>query len=55
MVRPKWTGQAENLRDKHPSAEVALLSNAVGHALFVDDPAGFEARLRDFLRRRVWP
>lgn len=55
MVRPKWTGQAENVRDKHPSAEVALLSNAVGHALFVDDPAGFEARLRDFLRRRVWP
>lgn len=55
MVRPKWTGQAENVRDKHPSAEVVLLSNAVGHALFVDDPAGFEARLRDFLRRRVWP
>ncbi|MCX7378261.1 MAG: alpha/beta hydrolase [Alphaproteobacteria bacterium] len=55
MVRPKWTGQAENVRAKHPSAEVVLLDNSVGHALFVDDPAGFEARLRDFLRRRVWP
>lgn len=54
MVRPKWTGQAENVRAKHPSAEVMVLDNTVGHALFVDDPAGFEARLRDFLRRRVW-
>jgi microsomal epoxide hydrolase len=55
MVRPKWTGQAQNVRAKHPSAEVVLLDNSVGHALFVDDPAGFEARLTDFLRRRVWP
>lgn len=55
MVRPKWTGQAENVRAKHPSAEVILLDNSVGHALFVDDPTGFDNRLRDFLRRRVWP
>ena len=55
MVRPKWTGQAENVRAKHPSAEVVLLDHSVGHALFVDDAPGFDARLRDFLRRRVWP
>ena len=54
MVRPKWTGQAENVRSKHPSADVVVLDNSVGHALFVDDPAGFEARLREFLHRRVW-
>ena len=54
IVRPKWTGQAENVRARHPSAEVILLDNSVGHALFVDDPAGFDTRLRDFLRRRVW-
>lgn len=55
MVRPKWAGQAENVRAKRSNAEVVVLENSVGHALFVDDPAGFEARLRDFLRRRVWP
>jgi len=55
MVRPKFAGQANNVRAKHPSAEVMMLDNSVGHALFVDDAAGFEARLRDFLRRRVWP
>jgi len=54
MVRPKWAGQAENVRARHPSAEVEILDNSVGHALFVDDAPGFEARLRDFLRRRVW-
>ncbi|MCC6718902.1 MAG: alpha/beta hydrolase [Acetobacteraceae bacterium] len=55
LVRPKFAGQAANVRAHHPSAEVVVLTNAVGHALFVDDPAGFDARLRDFLRRRVWP
>ena len=54
MVRPKWAGQAENVRAKHPSAEVVVLDNSVGHALFVDDAAGFDARLRDFIARRVW-
>ncbi len=54
LVRPKWAGQAENVRAKHPSAEAVVLDNSVGHALFVDDAPGFDARLRDFLRRRVW-
>lgn len=55
LVRPKFAGQAANLRARHPSAEAVVLENGVGHALFVDDPAGFERILRDFLRRRVWP
>jgi non-heme chloroperoxidase len=55
MVRPRWAEQAANVRAKHPSAEVAQLDRSVGHAMFVDDPAGFEARLTDFMRRRIWP
>lgn len=55
LVRPKFAGQAANLRARHASAEAVVLGPKVGHALFVDDPAGFEAVLRDFIRRRVWP
>ncbi len=55
LVRPKFAGQAANLRAKHPSAEAVVLETGVGHALFVDDPAGFERLLTDFIRRRVWP
>jgi len=54
LVRPKWAGQAENVRTRHPSAEAVVLDNSVGHDLIVDDAPGFDARLRDFLRRRVW-
>ena len=54
IVRPKWAGQAENVRARHRSAEVVVLDNSVGHALFVDDAAGFDARLRDFIGRRIW-
>jgi microsomal epoxide hydrolase len=55
LVRPKFAGQAANLRARHPSAEAVVLESGVGHALFVDDPAGFERLLGDFIRRRVWP
>ncbi len=54
VVTPRFAGQAENLRRHHPTAE-AVVMTGVGHALFVDDPARFDALLGDFIRRRVWP
>lgn len=54
VVRPKFAGQAQNLGRNHPSAESVVLSNDVGHALFVDDPAGFNALVLDFIHRKVW-
>lgn len=54
VVRPKFAGQAENLGRNHPTAESVVLSNDVGHALFVDDPARFNALVLDFIRRKVW-
>jgi microsomal epoxide hydrolase len=53
MVRPTFAGQATNLAAHDPVAESVVLRN-VGHALFVDDPAQFDALLEDFIRRRVW-
>lgn len=53
-VRPAFAGQAENLERNDPAAETVLFENA-GHAMFVDDPARFNAMVSDFLRRRVWP
>lgn len=55
VVRPKFAGQAQNLARNHPGAETVELGNDVGHALFVDDPARFNAILADFIRRKVWP
>ena len=54
VVRPRWTAQAENLVNKHKSAEMALFADA-GHALFVDEAARFNARLADFIHRKIWP
>jgi non-heme chloroperoxidase len=54
VVRPWLSGQATNLRLHHPNAE-AVVMHGVGHALFVDDPARFDALVRDFIHRRVWP
>ncbi len=53
LVRPRFAGQAGNLAAHHPLAETMVLTG-VGHALFVDDPARFDAILQDFIRRRVW-
>jgi microsomal epoxide hydrolase len=55
IVRPKFAGQARNLERKHPSAEVMVWGNEVGHAMFVDAPGRFNAAVQDFLARRVWP
>jgi microsomal epoxide hydrolase len=53
LVTPRFAGQAINLVTHHPSAE-AVRFNDLGHAMFVDDPARFDAQLWDFIRRRVW-
>jgi microsomal epoxide hydrolase len=53
VVTPRLAGQAENLRLHDPVAESVVLQG-VGHALFVDDPARFNALVLDFVRRRVW-
>ena len=54
VVRPRFAAQAANLAAKDPIAETAEFSTA-GHALFVDEPARFNALLADFIRRRIWP
>ncbi len=53
LVTPRFAGQAENLRLHDPSAESVVL-RGVGHAMFVDDPARFDALVGDFIRRRIW-
>lgn len=54
VVRPRWASQAENLMHRRPGTETEIFTNA-GHALFVDEPARFNALLDGFVRRRVWP
>jgi non-heme chloroperoxidase len=54
VVTPRLAGQAANLQMHHPAAESVVMTG-VGHALFVDDSARFDALVRDFVRRRVWP
>ena len=54
VVTPRLAGQAENLAAHDPLAETAVFADA-GHALFVDDAERFDAMLRDFIERRVWP
>ena len=53
IVRPRLAGQAGNLEAHHPGAESVVLYE-VGHALFIDEPARFDAILQDFIRRRIW-
>ena len=54
VVRPRWAPQAENLMRRRPGTETEIFTSA-GHALFVDEPARFNALLDGFVRRRVWP
>ncbi|HET6308753.1 MAG TPA: alpha/beta hydrolase [Rhodopila sp.] len=53
-IRPQWEAQGQNLLRKRPDTEVEVFSDA-GHALFVDDPARFNAVLDHFLERCAWP
>jgi microsomal epoxide hydrolase len=54
VVRPRWVAQGQNLVRNRPDTEMEVF-NDVGHALFVDEPARFNAVTEQFLRRRVWP
>lgn len=54
LVRPWLAAQGANLQAARPGTEVAVFPHA-GHALFIDDPARFDALLRRFIRRKVWP
>lgn len=53
IVRPGLAGQAANVARNDPAAETVVLRN-VGHAMFVDDPARFDALLLAFIQQRVW-
>ena len=49
-VTPQFAAQAANLKRNRPGTEIAVFRNA-GHALFVDEPARFNALLADFVAR----
>ncbi len=53
VVTPRWSAQAANLEAHRPNAESVVMRH-VGHAMFVDDPARFDAVLTQFIRSRVW-
>jgi len=48
VVTSRLKGQAENLQRKRPSTRTAVFDDA-GHALFVDEPARFNALMDEFL------
>ena len=50
VVTPQFAEQAKNLKRNRPATEIAVFENA-GHALFVDEPARFDALLADFVSR----
>ena len=52
VVRPAFAGQAGNLA-AHRKATETMVVDGLGHALFVDDPARFNATMADFLMRKV--
>jgi non-heme chloroperoxidase len=53
VVRQRFAGQAANLAANDSFAETSVFEG-VGHALFVDDSAKFNALLLDFILGRVW-
>ncbi len=52
VVRPGFAGQAANLAAHHVAADTSVVPD-LGHALFVDDPARFNAMLQSFMARRI--
>jgi microsomal epoxide hydrolase len=50
VVTPQFAEQAKNLQRNHPATEIAVFPDA-GHALFVDEPARFNALLAHFASR----
>ncbi|MBR0681097.1 alpha/beta hydrolase [Roseomonas eburnea] len=51
-VTPRLRGQAEAVAQRHPQPMVEVFDGA-GHALFVDEPARFNASMEEFLARRA--
>ena len=47
IVTPQFEGQAENLQKNRPGTQVEIFKDA-GHALFVDEPARFNALVLKF-------
>jgi microsomal epoxide hydrolase len=47
IVTPQFEAQATNLRKNRPATQVEVFRNA-GHALFVDEPARFDALIEKF-------
>jgi non-heme chloroperoxidase len=54
VVRPGFAAQAANLQRNRPNTKTAVFADA-GHALFVDDPARFNALVEGFIRGWIWP
>jgi non-heme chloroperoxidase len=54
IVRPHLAGQAGNVARHDPHAETVVM-RGVGHALFVDDAARFNALVLSFTQQKVWP
>lgn len=54
IVRAWLAAQAAHVARRDPEVE-AVVMGGVGHAMFVDEPARFNAMLLSFLQRRVWP
>jgi microsomal epoxide hydrolase len=50
VVTPQFAEQAKNLKRNRPATGIAVFEQA-GHALFVDEPARFDALLSDFIAR----
>ena len=53
VVTPRWSAQAASLEAHRANAQSTVMRH-VGHAMFVDDPARFDAVLTQFIRSRVW-
>ncbi|MBR0674031.1 alpha/beta fold hydrolase [Neoroseomonas soli] len=51
-VTPRLRGQAEAVAQRHPQPMVEIFETA-GHALFVDEPARFNASMDEFLARKA--
>lgn len=53
-VSPRFAEQALNLKRHRPAVRIQVFENA-GHALFVDEPDGFNELLDEFLREHIHP
>jgi len=53
IVTPRLEVQADDLAAHHADTDTIVV-HGVGHAMFVDNPTGFDQLLTGFLHRRVW-